>query len=265
MSARAAGVLATLALALIIVASAPGSSASSGTGIGQTVGRTARSVMARNEVQRKIVFGRSVEGRRLVATELGDPSSSRKVLVVGVIHGDERAGLAITHDLVRRGPPSGLDLWVVHLANPDGAARGTRQNAHRVDLNRNFPWRWRLQGKPGSHSYSGPRVLSEPESRAMRKLILRIHPRLTVWYHQALTLVDQSGGDVDLERSYARRVGLPLVKLSRFHGSITSWENQELPGATAFVVELAGGDLSPAAARRHASAYLHIARVAPAP
>lgn len=261
MSARAAGVVAGLALALVLAAPGEAATGTPG-GVGRAVGLAARDAIAAKEVQRKVVFGESVHGRKLVATELGDPDSPHKVLVVGVIHGDERAGLAITRDLVRRGPPSGLDLWVVHLANPDGAARGTRQNAHKVDLNRNFPWHWRRQGKRGSHSYSGPRALSEPESQAMRKLILRIRPRLTVWYHQALTLVDQSGGDGDLERSYARRVGLPLVRLSRYHGSATSWENEAFPGTTAFVVELRGGSLSRAAARRHAAAYLHIARAA---
>jgi protein MpaA len=263
MSVRAAGVVAGLVLALVLAAPGWASGGTHG-GVGRAVGLAARQAIAVREVQRKIVFGRSVDGRRLVATELGDPDSPRKVLVVGVIHGDERAGLTITRDLERRGPPNGLDLWVVHLANPDGAARGTRQNAHKVDLNRNFPWRWRRQGKPGSHSYSGPRVLSEPESQAMRRLILRIRPRLTVWYHQALKLVDQSGGDRGLERSYARRVGLPLVRLSRYHGSAASWENDAFPGTTGFVVELPGGSLSRAAARRHAAAYLHIARAAPA-
>ena len=41
------------------------------------------------------VIGRSVRGRPIVATRYGDATSDRIVLVVGVIHGDERAGLRI--------------------------------------------------------------------------------------------------------------------------------------------------------------------------
>jgi protein MpaA len=67
--------------------------------------------------------------------------------------------------------------------NPDGVARHTRQNAHQVDLNRSFPWHWRPLGRPGDQQYPGPRPLSEPESRAAYRLILRLRPIVTVWLH----------------------------------------------------------------------------------
>ena len=72
---------------------------------------------------------------------------------------------------------SDADLWLVPSLNPDGVARGTRQNAHGVDLNRNFAAMWQPTGRPGSTYYAGPRAFSEPETRAARDLIRRIHPR----------------------------------------------------------------------------------------
>jgi hypothetical protein len=44
------------------------------------------------KVRRATPLGRSVGGRLVVANELGDPASPRRVLVVGCIHGDESAG-----------------------------------------------------------------------------------------------------------------------------------------------------------------------------
>jgi protein MpaA len=89
--------------------------------------------------RRSVVLGRSVDGRRLVARVIGADSAPRKVLLVGCIHGDECAGLRILSAVGARRPPAGVQLWLVDELNPDGTAAGTRQNAHGVDLNRNFP------------------------------------------------------------------------------------------------------------------------------
>jgi protein MpaA len=67
------------------------------------------------------------------------------VLVVGCIHGNEPAGIAIAQRL-ERSSPRGVDLWIVPVLNPDGRAADTRGNTHGVDLNRNFPWHWRPLG-----------------------------------------------------------------------------------------------------------------------
>jgi len=203
-----------------------------------------------------IVIGRSVRGRPILAIERGDPRSRRRILVVGCIHGNEPAGIAIAGLLERMPLPAGIDLWIVPNLNPDGVAAGTRQNADRVDLNRNFPWGWqRLSGIYDS----GPRPLSEPESRAAYRLILRVRPTISIWLHQHLDLVDESGGSIAVERRYAVSVGLPLRRLVRYPGSVTGWEDHRFPGTTAFVVELHAGTLSTAETARFARAALHSA------
>src|SRR5437016_740418 len=105
-----------------------------------------------------MLLGRSVDGRPISAREVGDPGGTR-ILVVGCIHGNEPAGIAIARRLAQLSPAN-IDLWIVSDLNPDGKAAGTRGNAHGVDLNRNFPFRWRpIRGV----FESGPRPLSEPE------------------------------------------------------------------------------------------------------
>jgi murein peptide amidase A len=204
------------------------------------------------------VIGRSVDGRPIVARLVGSPAAPRKVLVVGCVHGNETAGEAVTRALRRATAPTGVALWLVDEFNPDGCAAYTRQNAHGVDLNRNFPYRWRPL--PRGTYYSGPRPLSEPESRAIHSFILRQRPALSIWYHQHANLVDRSGGDPAIERRYARLVGMRFELFDRPPGSITSWQNHTFPGTTAFVVELSAGRLSDAATARHARAVLALAR-----
>ncbi len=203
------------------------------------------------------LLGYSVDGRVIVAYELGDPASARKVLVVGCVHGNEPAGTTIANRLTQLTPPAGVDLWVVPSFNPDGEAAGTRGNADGVDLNRNFPLHWKpLTGL----FYSGPRALSEPESRIMHRFLLSLRPAISIWYHQHLGLVDESGGDVAVERRYAQLVGLRALRLTRYPGSIVSWENATFAGSTAFVVELPAGRLSADKATRYARAVDLLAR-----
>ena len=140
----------------------------------------------------------------------------------------------------------------------------TRQNARGIDLNRNVPLRWRALGRPGDQQYSGPHALSEPESRAADRLILRIRPRVTIWFHQPLGVTDQSGGDARMERRFAALSGLPLRRRARYPGSAASWQNHRLRATTAFVVELPRGPLAASDAARDARATRIVTGSAPA-
>ena len=91
--------------------------------------------------------GTSVHGTPIRAVTRGH--GDHTVLAVGDLHGNERAGRAVIRQLRRRGdPPPGVRIVTVTSANPDGEAADTRQNAHGVDLNRNFPHRWQAAGRP---------------------------------------------------------------------------------------------------------------------
>jgi Zinc carboxypeptidase/N-acetylmuramoyl-L-alanine amidase len=205
-------------------------------------------------------YGRSVEGTPLSVERRGEPDAAVRVLVVGSIHGNETAGHAVVRRLRRLAPGAGVQLWLVRMANPDGARRGTRQNARGVDLNRNFPFRWRGGGRPFDTYFPGPARASEPETRALRDLIGRARPDLTVHYHQHMRLVVlPRGADRRPVRAYARRVGLPARTLPRYRGTVASWQNHRFPGSTAFVVELPAGRLPARQVDRHARAVLSMA------
>jgi protein MpaA len=203
------------------------------------------------QVRNSVLLGRSVEGRAITAVEVGDPNGTT-VLVVGCIHGNEPAGIAVARRLERLSP-SAIDLWIVPDLNPDGRAAKTRGNAHGVDLNRNFPYRWR----PMHGVYaSGPRPLSEPEARIAYRLILRIQPTVAVWFHQHLDLVWASGGKASVERRFARISGLAYHRLPALAGSAIDGQNHRLPGTTAFAAELPAGPASAPAVARYVRAVL---------
>jgi protein MpaA len=200
-------------------------------------------------------LGRSWQGRPIEAVEVGNPSGVR-VLVVGCVHGNETAGIPIARALERLAPRD-VDLWIVPDLNPDGVAAHTRQNAHGVDLNRNFPWRWRPLG--GVYE-SGPLPLSEREARIARGLILRLHPHLTIWFHQHLDMVWASGGNRRIEKAFARVSGLAYHPMPQLAGSAISWQNNTLHGTTAFAAELPAGEPGPARVARYVRAVLASAR-----
>jgi murein peptide amidase A len=207
------------------------------------------------------VVGYSSQGRAIRVHRLGDPSSSKKVLVVGCIHGNEDAGVAITRRLVRTPAPAGFDLWVINVVNPDGRRLGVRQNGRGVDLNRNFGSEWIPIGTRWDPEYSGPYPWSEPETRTVRRLVKWIHPQLTIWYHQPQRLVRAWGQSVPAARKYARYARMVFRRIRWPHGTAPNWQNHRFPGTSSFVVELAPGSLPERRVGRHVYAVRKLARV----
>ena len=206
----------------------------------------------------RLRLGRSTQGRAIEAVRVGDPSAPRRILVVGCIHGDECAGTAVTRALARSSPS--VDLWLVPNLNPDGFALGRRQNGRGVDLNRNFPSEWEPRGARWDPEYSGPRPLSEPETRIAARLVERLHPELTIWFHQPQGLVRAWGPSVAAGRRYARAAGMRFRAIRWPAGTAPNWQNRRFPGTSSFVIELPPGSLTQAAAARQARAVLALPR-----
>jgi protein MpaA len=210
----------------------------------------------------RVELGSSVLGAPILAERYGTPGG-RRVLVIGVIHGNEAAGVAIVDQLRRLGAPDGVELWLVESMNPDGQAIDDRQNANQVDLNRNFPYKWGPIGAPGDGQYAGTGPASEPETQAMVNFIAQLRPDITIWYHQDLFVISPAEGrDGRIRARYAELTGLPLGGISggTYTGIAATWARRELEsdGAVAFIVEL-GPTLSAGEVAVHAEAVRTIA------
>ena len=118
--------------------------------------------------------GRSAGDRPLYAVHLdrGGDGEKWRVLLVGQQHGDEHAGKdALLHLIARvardlHALPEYLDLWVVPMANPDGAEADRRRNDADADLNRDHL------------------LLAQPETRMLHALARRIRPHVVVDCHE---------------------------------------------------------------------------------
>ena len=182
--------------------------------------------------------------------------------MVGSIHGDEREGHEVIRQLRRVRPSVDVAVRTVKTVNPQGVEAGTRGNARGVDLNRNFPYRWRAAEPPGSGYYQGPKPASEPETRATMRLIRRVQPNVTIWFHQPWgQVLAPCRGPAAAERLYARIARMPVDRCRGQHlpGLVTRWQEHRV-GGTAFVVELGPGELSDDEVRRHARAVTRVAR-----
>ena len=218
---------------------------------------------APNDFLGEETIGYSAQGRPIVASHRGTPGGT-VILVVGVIHGNENAGLAILEDLRTMPLPPNTDLWLMDAMNPDGLANDVRHNGNGVDLNRNFPHDWTQVSQFGDWEYSGTGPASEPETQAFIAFADRIRPALTLWYHQDLYRISPSNrSDGPLRERYAEITGLPIISVTggTYTGVAATWVRTTVPDAMSFIIEL-GPTLSADEARVHATAVLDILTMA---
>jgi hypothetical protein len=168
------------------------------------------------------LFQRDVEP----ATVTGEPS--RRVLVIGGMHGDELSSASRHAQRL----PAELKWRFVPLVNPDGALqrRPTRVNARGVDLNRNFPttgWSrqahryWVQRTGRDPRRYPGPAPLSEPESRWLHGEMDEWKPDLIVSVHAPYGVLDFDGPVApprQLGRLYLDQVGVFPGSLGNYGG-----------------------------------------------
>ncbi|NRQ49801.1 M14 family zinc carboxypeptidase [Aeromicrobium stalagmiti] len=204
-----------------------------------TVGPTVAADEPPSAIVEKRVIGHTVKGRDIVAWRLGNPKSKKKVLLIAAMHGNETAP---THTLraLRDGRPiDGADIWVVPVLNRDGVAKNKRQNAHGVDLNRNFSTGWKKQG---GATYSGRRAFSEPEARAIRTFADAIKPEYTISFHQPLDGIDiRDTGNNKWAKRLADQIRLPRKAFDCFsscHGTYSMWFRKHHAKGAVITVEM---------------------------
>jgi len=178
--------------------------------------------------------GRSVQGRTIYARDVAAVQPTRRVLVVGAIHGDELSSASLALHWLRwaQETPAGAHWRFIPVLNPDGllARRASRVNARGVDLNRNFPtpgWaeeaprHWAERTGRDPRRWPGSSPLSEPESRHLHEEMSRFEPDLIVSIHAPYGVLDFDGPGVApsrLGRLYLDQVGIFPGSLGNYGG-----------------------------------------------
>lgn len=172
-------------------------------------------------------YGTSFGGRPLLAYRLGSGPSARAI--IGAIHGGYEWN---TVDLVSQTleylqansslVPDEVTLYVIPCANSDGYAAGTdrehgRTNDNNVDLNRNWGYNWQMTATHGTRPvFAGSGPFSEPETAALRDLILERNVEAAIFYHSALAQIfygaeREKSATYELALTVSEATGYPIA------------------------------------------------------
>lgn len=189
----------------------------------------------------------STEGRAITHTDFSstDPRGKR-VLVLGLIHGDEPLAGEMALDWAQRlielreKKIEPRNSWrVVPMLNPDGLERKTRMNAHGIDLNRNFPTKdwsaeaqafWKKEGRSDPRRFPGEAAASEAETKCVIAQIKDFKPDFIVSVHTPYHVLDFDGPKMP----FPKYKDLPWRALGNFPGSLGRfmWRDYRIPVLT---------------------------------
>lgn len=189
------------------------------------------------------VFGQTELGRDLECVRLGRADAPRSILMVFAIHGFEGARdrdgevlVEIAHRVIRHYEENpreldGFALYIVPCANPDGLAVGVaeddvgRLNANGININRDFPQKWRKIGSPRDRT--GEEPFTTAEARSIRDLVAQIRPTYGIDVHGWINGVY---GDYDFAHAFWESFGFPIREISG-SGMLVQWMQTQMEAA----------------------------------
>lgn len=168
--------------------------------------------------------------------------SGKRILVLGLIHGDEPLAGEMTLDWADRlaSLEHNRSTWrIVPMLNPDGLLKKTRMNSAGVDLNRNFPTRdwnesafgyWEKSAKKDPRRFPGNGPASEPETKCAIAHIKDFKPEFIISNHTPYKVLDFDGPKIP----FPKYKDLPWKALGNFPGSLGRymWKDNQIPVLT---------------------------------
>ncbi len=135
-------------------------------------------------------------------------SGEKKILIVGVFHGDEPQGEYFINTFLSENPKIYKNtLFFIPRLNSEN----TRTNKNGVDLNRNYPTKnWQKTAR--DEFFGGDKPMSEDETKFMVKLIEQNNFDAIITIHAPFEIVNYDGPALDLATKVSSIVNLLLQK-----------------------------------------------------
>ena len=193
----------------------------------------------------RLVIGYSIEKRPQEVFRFGR-GEVNKLIVAGIHGGSEYNTVELADQLIAylndhpERVPSDTSLFILRDLNPDGSARAHgvdgRVNDNGVDLNRNWPYKWKADWprdgcwiwRPVTGGTSGG---SEPEVQNVIAFINKIKPAALISYHSAALGIFPGGKpdfspSISLAAAVAEVSNYPYPPLNTgcdYTGNLTDW------------------------------------------
>ncbi|MBR2068532.1 MAG: hypothetical protein IJ877_02100 [Candidatus Gastranaerophilales bacterium] len=138
--------------------------------------------------------------------KLENSDYNKKILIIGVFHGDEPQGEYFINSYLKNSPQSGVNsLYFIPRLN----FNNVRQNFNGVDLNRNFPAKNWVLGEKNDY-FGGYEPNSEYETQYLVKLIDENNFDAIITIHSPYKTVNYDGPAKDLARFISKILGYPV-------------------------------------------------------
>ncbi|MCM1403975.1 MAG: membrane dipeptidase [Prevotella sp.] len=235
------------------------------------------------------IIGYSVLRQPMLAYQIGRTTAPRRLLITAGMHAREWIGTLALQTWLKQPPtpPDDLCIMMVPCCNPDGVRLATtgcthlprrrqkflihvnhrsqdfslwKANLHAVDLNVNFDAGWG-QGRTNltttaPANYIGPEPHSEPENRALLRLIKNFHPTASIALHS-------KGKVIYYSRTEDQATAECLAKLTQFQAVLSTGSYGGLTdylalrhGIPSFTVELGDDALAHPLGSEHLPAIM---------
>lgn len=136
------------------------------------------------------------EQREIVLIANSPKNPTKNILVIGVVHGEEPQGKTLIENYIKLNKPTKNKMLFIPCLNPDGMAKGVRQNSNKVDLNRNFPtqnWGEDCKRENACEYFGGENSASEIETKFVIEIIKEFSPDVILTIHAPYKVVNFDG------------------------------------------------------------------------